>query len=120
MIIFSSPIGILFGGIHLIGWNYQFVTDIERHMWRISSIVVTVEPAILAAGFILGWLEDEYPRLENLVTVVGGGIAILAVYVGPILYVPRIALLVLPLFALRNLPPTAHQNVQWSDYIPHI
>ncbi|KAF8641438.1 hypothetical protein AX16_009951 [Volvariella volvacea WC 439] len=103
------------------GWNFQFSTDIERDLWRISSIVVTVEPATIAVGFILRWLGDQYPRFEGFFDIFLQPTYLLAAYVGPIFYIPaRIALLVLPLFALRDLPPSAHQSVKWSDYIPHI
>ncbi|KAF8644494.1 hypothetical protein AX16_008434 [Volvariella volvacea WC 439] len=121
MISLSSLVGVLFGGIHLIGWNFLFSTSIERDLWRASSIIVTVEPAILAVSATLDWLGDEYPRFRVLILIVLRPVGILAGIFGPVLYVPaRIALLVLPLFALRDLPPSAHQNVQWSDYIPHI
>ncbi|KAF8649022.1 hypothetical protein AX16_006064 [Volvariella volvacea WC 439] len=121
MISLSSLIGVLFGEIHLIGWNFQFSTHLECYLWRTSSLIVTVEPAILAIGIILDQLKDGYPRFESLITIAIVPLAILAGFVGPIAYVlARISLLVLPLFALRDLPPSAHQNVQWSDYLPHI
>ncbi|KAF8649498.1 hypothetical protein AX16_005767 [Volvariella volvacea WC 439] len=44
----SSLIGIFFGGLHLIGWNFSFPTELEQRLWRISSVVITAVPALLA------------------------------------------------------------------------
>ncbi|KAF8644458.1 hypothetical protein AX16_008445 [Volvariella volvacea WC 439] len=121
MSLLSALIGILFGGIHLIGYNYRFSTYTECLLWRISSIIVTVEPPILAAVPILEFLRYRYPKFDVLIATLHTFADILAAIIGLILYTAaRITLLVLPLLALRNLPPSAHQNVQWSDYIPHI
>ncbi|KAF8646096.1 hypothetical protein AX16_007383 [Volvariella volvacea WC 439] len=100
---------------------FLFPTVIERDMWRVSSIIVTVEPALIAGDVFLNWVNDEHPRFETLIVFIGVPIEFLAVFIGPILYIAaRVVLLVLSLFSLRDLPPSAHQNVQWSDYIPHI
>ncbi|KAF8649021.1 hypothetical protein AX16_006063 [Volvariella volvacea WC 439] len=123
MILLSSLVGVLFGGIHLIGWNFQFPTSIEQDLWRISSIIVTVEPALLFVLFTLQWLHDlNYSGwFGTLVHHTGVTVLIVSMFVGPVIYtVARIALLVLPLFALRDLPPSAFRNVQWSAYLPHI
>ncbi|KAF8645411.1 hypothetical protein AX16_007835 [Volvariella volvacea WC 439] len=113
----STIIGVLFEGIHLIGWNFPFSTRIERDLWRMSSVVVTLEPVVLTSGFIVGWLGPKYPMLVRVFILPKGSVGSLL----GLLYIPaRIALLVLPLVGLRNLPPSAFQNVQWSNYIPHI
>ena len=35
-----SIICLLFGGTHLVGWNFSFVSRAEQILWRISSIIV--------------------------------------------------------------------------------
>ncbi|KAF8644460.1 hypothetical protein AX16_008447 [Volvariella volvacea WC 439] len=117
----SSLVGILFGGIHLLGWNFEFSTEVERDLWRMASIIVTVQPAVIAASTILAWLDDRHPGLQILIWAFGEPIATLAGFIGPILYVPaRLSLFFLPVYALRDPHPSTHQNIQWSDFIPHI
>ncbi|KAF8663682.1 hypothetical protein AX16_000857 [Volvariella volvacea WC 439] len=41
----AAAIGVVFGGIHLIGWNFSFLATTELWLWRASSLVLTVTPA---------------------------------------------------------------------------
>ncbi|KAF8641289.1 hypothetical protein AX16_010068 [Volvariella volvacea WC 439] len=108
-VVFGSVIGIIFGGIHLIGWNFQFLTIIELWLWRASSLVLTVVPSFLAIAAVIDMRYDD-----NLVLVLTG-------IVGPPLYfTARIILLFLAFFTLRDLPDPAYQNVKWTEFIPHI
>ncbi|KAF8640321.1 hypothetical protein AX16_010216 [Volvariella volvacea WC 439] len=43
-----SLVGALFGGIHMAGWNFDFPSERERMLWRVSSIIVTVVPLFVA------------------------------------------------------------------------
>ncbi|KAF8643507.1 hypothetical protein AX16_008999 [Volvariella volvacea WC 439] len=116
----STMIGIAFGGLHLVGWNFEFPTEEERLTWRISSIVVTVFPAIFSLGATLNEFIDGH-RLDVGGELLYSSILLFTYFIGPIAYVlARIALLVLPLFALRAIPPSAYENVLWSDYVPHL
>ncbi|KAF8646098.1 hypothetical protein AX16_007385 [Volvariella volvacea WC 439] len=123
MAVMFTLIGGIFGGIHLIGWNFRFQTDIERDLWRISSVVITAEPVVLFCMImvfgVVGNLKD--PGTSTVAKVVSFVAVMLGLFLGFVLYIfARIALLVLPLFALRNLPLSAFETVQWADYIPHI
>lgn len=40
-------LGILYGGVHLSLWNYDFATSAEMILWRISGIALVVIPSIL-------------------------------------------------------------------------
>jgi hypothetical protein len=37
--------GAIFGGIHLIGWNFTYPTLIEQTVWRVSALLITVIPS---------------------------------------------------------------------------
>ncbi|KAF8642793.1 hypothetical protein AX16_009426 [Volvariella volvacea WC 439] len=108
-IFYGSMIGVVFGGIHLIGWNYLFPTTSELWLWRASSLVLTIVPPFLAVGAALS------TRYHS--TMVLG----FAVFLGaPIYFSARVILLFLAFFTLRALSDSAYQNVRWTDYIPHI
>ncbi|KAF8649030.1 hypothetical protein AX16_006071 [Volvariella volvacea WC 439] len=118
-----SLVGILFGGIHLSRWDHPFPTIWEQTTWRISSLVVTFEPVALASFLVLQDLVEKWP--DGVLSAVMGLImpimAFVAAFIGPLAYtLARAILMVLPLFALRNLPPAAFENVKWSHYLPHI
>ncbi|KAF5354070.1 hypothetical protein D9756_007251 [Leucocoprinus leucothites] len=59
-----AVIGILFGGIHLTLWSAPFPTWVECLLWRVSAVLITVEPLLVG---ILGpvILRIARPFLEN-------------------------------------------------------
>ncbi|KAF8649499.1 hypothetical protein AX16_005768, partial [Volvariella volvacea WC 439] len=63
--IWASVIGVVFGGIHLIGWDFPFATTAELWLWRASSLVLTIIPAIIVVSWrskVEWWLDPD--RLE--------------------------------------------------------
>ncbi|KAF8802868.1 hypothetical protein BYT27DRAFT_6749375 [Phlegmacium glaucopus] len=95
-------IGILFGGIHCIAWSFRFQSVAEQYVWRISAVNITVLPIIMTIIFTVpGIIHTLIPYM--------------AVY-----WLSRVALLVLPLLALRSLPPEALLDLKWTAFIPHI
>ncbi|KAF8642441.1 hypothetical protein AX16_009495 [Volvariella volvacea WC 439] len=118
-IIYGSVIGVLFGAVHLIGWNFKFSTTIKLWLWRASSLVLTIVPFFLAIAISL-FLASA--RLHvNILQYIGGSFFMLTILFGPLLYVAaRIILLFLAFFTLRDLPNSAYQNVRWTEYLPHI
>jgi len=114
MIVFAI-FGVIFGGIHCIGWNFSFPTRLERSFWRINSLVLTVVPFIAAP---VDWVLENRRRkvipfvriaLELLMT------ALLAIYV-----LSRVSLIIQALTLLRKQPTDAFIAVDWTKYIPHI
>jgi len=122
-----------FGGIHCIGWSFNFPSHAEQVLWRISSISITAIPlGLLAIIFV------EFPlpifsmgMVTNLlyiiilmiipdhmrVAVVSGSLIILLSF----LYIlSRMLLLVLSLTTLRSLPSSAFQTVEWTTFLPHV
>ena len=55
MVVFAL-FGVIFGGLHCIGWNFSYPTTFEQHLWRASSLAITVVPMIVAP--IDYWLEN--------------------------------------------------------------
>ena len=47
MIVFSV-FGVIFGGLHCIGWNFTYPTFFEQNLWRASSLAITVIPVVVA------------------------------------------------------------------------
>jgi hypothetical protein len=110
----------VFGAIHCIPWSFHFATLQERWVWRISAILVSGLPislfAIAAAMTAFDGRKNE-PTWMNLYAIfmLSMYFAVIFLYI-----VARIVLLVLPLVALRALPPGAYVQLEWISFLPHI
>ncbi|KAF8660447.1 hypothetical protein AX16_001627 [Volvariella volvacea WC 439] len=115
----GSTIGIVFGAIHLIAWNFQFPTIIELWLWRSCSLVLTIIPLNLAVGFAF---DIVYEGLGiKILEYVAGTFLYPTMFLGvPLYFAARIVLLFLAFFTLRDLPDSAYQNVRWTEFLPHI
>ena len=108
----TAIITCIFGGCHLIGWDFLYPSLVERLLWRISSISCLVIPFLLILSiYIPEWLErtcfQDFPAM--LFFILG------------ILYVlVRIYLLVEVFVSLRSVPAGVYQTVNWSLYFPHL
>jgi len=105
-----------FGGIHCIGWSFNFPSSIERTLWRVASLSITSVPISFPLLTTLGLCVDVI--FQNGF----GNFCYNACYILPFsLYVlSRLALLLLPLLSLRSLPPTAFHVIHWTSMIPHV
>jgi len=118
MVVFAL-FGVIFGGLHCIGWNFKFPTHAEQTFWRATSLAITIIPLIVAPiDFLLAARDiDSYPK------AVRGTLLILDLIMTVLLfmYVPaRLSLLAQALALLRAQPQSALVAVDWTKYIPHI
>jgi hypothetical protein len=126
--------GMVFGGIHCLGWNSLFPRHVEQTLWRVASIGATVGMlAVFLICFGLAALLDLVFRLsESDGTSESGGISgirecknahwrKIVVFLGitNIYCWARLALIVLMMLNLRSLPPGAYYTVAWNKFIPH-
>ncbi|KAF8657416.1 hypothetical protein AX16_002213 [Volvariella volvacea WC 439] len=117
--LYGSVIGIVFGAIHVIGWDFQFSMLIELWLWRASSLVLTILPLILAVAISLLIAHDR--TQIKILEVISFALIYPTAFLGPPLYFgARVVLLFLAFFTLRALPSSAYQNVRWTDFFPHI
>ncbi|KAK7024469.1 hypothetical protein VNI00_016266 [Paramarasmius palmivorus] len=107
-------IAALFGAIHCVPWVFQFPTHTEQLLWRISAVAVAV--ALVAMGLVHGFNEklNKAPGWIQFIAMIIMLIPCLAYAVF------RVSLLVIAFTALRALPSSAYQTVQWTTFIPHI
>ncbi|KAF5313032.1 hypothetical protein D9619_002375 [Psilocybe cf. subviscida] len=120
-IISASLIGIFFGAIHVAGWNFAFQTTAERLCWRIASLIMLGVPALMIPVEALSAAEWKSRKVAAVLDIIRVLPAALLVYLGvPAYIIARIAILVLALMGLRNLPDSALKSVDWSSFLPHI
>lgn len=139
---------LLFGGIHVAGWNFSFPTKTERNLWRGSSLLLFgVTAAFWVLETMASWkrlerwkwiylrvvdkkaLPDfEKARDERLNRLEGRDPTTLplpwefwTILPVAILYgVARMYLIVEAFLELRDVDGTVFVNVDWSTYIPHV
>ncbi|KAK7030818.1 hypothetical protein VNI00_013926 [Paramarasmius palmivorus] len=105
----------IFGVIHCIPWIFSFPSISEQQLWRISAV------AVAAAPIVMGCLHMYWKRYLGSAPVwLDTGVSILIIILAVGYAVFRVMLIALAFTALRNLPPSAYQTVQWTTFIPHI
>ena len=102
-------VGSVFGGIHCIGWFFDFPSSAEAMLWRVSSATLT------GIAFLFPMLIPFLGSLTNRDFLFGVFTPILLVYV-----VSRLFLLVEAFISLRHLTPGMLALVKWTSFIPHI
>lgn len=122
----------IFGGLHCIAWHFQFLMQVELHMWQVLSVIVTFIPSaflVMAVPMTLGGSAQE--SLASSRTFVGIFLWVVAtfIYISSAVtlflilfsYFPaRLMLLIESFVLLRDLPPKALLEVDWHNFIPHI
>ena len=117
-VICMSMVGVIFGGIHCIGWFFNFPSSDEAMLWRVSSAVLTgiafLFPILFTfMGFLLMGSNSGNSLQEGFAIAVFS--IMLLVYV-----VSRLLLLVEAFISLRHLTPGMLALVKWTSFIPHI
>ena len=104
-------VGGVFGGIHCVGWFFDFPSSAEAMLWRVSSAVLTgiafLTPIIAT---FLAYLSDIQEYFSVAVSVI-----FILVYV-----VSRLLLIVEAFISLRHLTPGMLALVKWTSFLPHI
>ncbi|KZM18644.1 uncharacterized protein EKO05_0001178 [Ascochyta rabiei] len=139
---------LLFSGIHVAGWNFDFPTATERTLWRISSLLLFgITAAFWLFETIASWTRLGRWRMVWLYLFNRGGLekhraglrrkGALTVArkmteipvrwefatITPLAIVYGIARLYMIAEAvaeLRNVSATAYVNVEWTNFIPHV
>jgi len=116
MVVFAI-FGVIFGGLHCIGWNFTYPTAFEQHIWRASSLAITVIPLIVAP---IDYILENYKLDKGFLKVVRL-ILDLIMTILLFIYVPaRLTLIGLAFALLRKQPQDAFLAVDWNQYIPHL
>ena len=122
MVVFAL-FGVIFGGLHCIGWNFKFPTHSEQILWRSTSSAIAVIPLIVAPiDFLLATrlrIRDinSCPISEKVALLTLDLVMTILLFV----YVPaRLSLIAQALALLRSQPASALTAVDWTKYVPHL
>ncbi|KAF8193843.1 hypothetical protein K438DRAFT_1969145 [Mycena galopus ATCC 62051] len=116
--IVTLPSGIVFGAIHCAAWNADFPTAAEKWTWRYCALLITAIPAAIVLPIALrSYLVSKSQQTIFRRATSATSVIILGTFTVYIL--ARMILIALPAAGLRDLPPSAFMDVDWSRYIPH-
>jgi hypothetical protein len=114
--------GVIFGGLHVACWNFQFPTHLEMVLWRTGAVLITLV-SLSAPGSVIivpmlpeildngGWWRRAFGNAVYWVYAIGM----------PLIYVlSRLVLMGIQFSTLRDLPKGAFEEVVWASFIPHI
>jgi len=122
MVVFAL-FGVIFGGLHCIGWSFEYPTHSEETLWRATSLAITVIPLIVAPIDLLLAARLRIHDIKSCETFERTALLALDLIMTILLfiYVPaRLCLIALALALLRDPPLTALVAVDWTKYVPHL
>ena len=120
-----TSVFLLYGGVHLLAWQYNFQTNVERTMWRIASIITASSGLIILLAQTKEYLKQSYSRLhwntllERLTGWSLKGVSISAYFLIVLEILARSYLVIESFRALPNSPSSVYEIPRWTAYIPH-
>ncbi|KAJ7862496.1 hypothetical protein B0H14DRAFT_2575385 [Mycena olivaceomarginata] len=92
-------VGTVFGAIHCAAWNADFPSTDEMWLWRSCSLTVAAVPVIFMSAMM---------AVVDVDSTTGKIVLSVVLFILPLIYIiARLFLIILPLIALRSLPPGA-------------
>ena len=117
-------ISTLFGSIHLIAWNFDFVDPSDRLIWRSCSLIASLMPIPIACSLQIASIWDPAARSDSRQGKSAPELAALVVccyFLSIIAYMcARLLLMFQVFYCLRLLPVGTFRSVPWIQYIPHV
>lgn len=108
----------VYGGIHLLAWQYYFPTEAENLMWRSASIATASSGLVIlflnAVESI--WLKFTW-RFDDVLRKLGLGFVVILTSAA---IVARSFLFIESFRALPNSPASIYEVPRWTTYVPHI
>jgi hypothetical protein len=125
-LVLANAAFLLFGGLHLLAWQYHFPSTAEMILWKLAGLFTASSgfmPALYSISHHNGaskWSSSPKRRV-TLSRFINLRIfpCLLTAWI-PITLVARTFLFVESFIALPNSPPSTYQIPPWTAYVPHI
>lgn len=105
---------LLYGGIHLLAWQYRFPTEAEATMWRAASVATALSGLVVLADNIHGCGVSEFFDTSSYFGWM------LGLVLCSVATIARSFLFVESFRALPYSPASIYEVPRWTAYIPHI
>jgi hypothetical protein len=112
---------LVYGGVHLLAWQYNFKTNAEGTMWRIASMITASSGLIILLVQTKGYLLQSYSNtlLGRLRKWSCTGILITCYFLVVFEILARSFLVIESFRALPNSPSSVYEIPRWTAYLPH-
>ncbi|KAL0563488.1 hypothetical protein V5O48_018579 [Marasmius crinis-equi] len=107
-------ISVVFGALHFVRWFSTALPYVPQLVWRISTVLVTVLPVLLAFSQRIRPRPDDPKNVPELTSQLLFGFSLWLYVAG------RYALVFLALWAMGNLPESAFHDVNWGLGFLHV
>ncbi|KAG0692337.1 hypothetical protein DFH29DRAFT_970169 [Suillus ampliporus] len=106
--------GIVFGGIHCLGWNFSFQKHVEQILWHWASLAIVCASLYIYLMFCYwSWLTS--------INDCNAYFLFFTISISSLIYAAaRFTLIVLMIQSLRSLPPGVYDTVAWISFVPHL
>jgi hypothetical protein len=117
-----TSVFLLYGGVHLLAWQYNFQTTAEGTMWRIASMITASSGLLILLVQTLDYLDQSYskPLLGRLRKYFFAGVGIFCCFVIVANLLARSFLVIESFRALPNSPSSVYEIPRWTAYLPHL
>jgi len=121
MIVFAF-FGVIFGGIHCVGWNFLFPTRTEQYLWRFTSLTITFIPVVVAPiDFFLTMQSVVFVKnMSKFARALFSALDLVMTVLVFAYVMARLSLIAQALALLRRQPSDAYLAVDWTQYVPHV
>ncbi|KAK4224112.1 hypothetical protein QBC38DRAFT_26630 [Podospora fimiseda] len=124
--ILALVLPIIYGGIHLSAWNFEFPTTWEGQMWRISCMVIVFTPlavftitrATLGTADLDVW--ENSPYMMVFAWILTRFLTLLLLLSQLFVLVVRVFIVFEAFYSLRSVPIGVYWTPSWIQMIPHI
>lgn len=107
----------VFGALHMIALNGVFPNPTEKTLWFIMSLSLAGVSGNIVGLLVIYKFVDKRTRAARVLRRVLQSIAFYFFFAG---IAARVALVVLMVISLRDLPASAYKTIPWTVYIPHL
>lgn len=109
----------IFGGIHLLAWNFPFPTVVERTLWRTSSLITLTRPAVMGVTNLQVSCIRTVIFKRPFTGVAPPWLAVFHALNMLVLVLARLFIMTEALRSLYYLPSDAYLTT-WATNIPHV
>lgn len=115
----------VYGGLHLLAWQYSFSSKAERYLWQTSTVITMSTGLIfpthaLYSKIILASMWRSQSLSTSILESLGSIFRLLLALLFLLIIASRAFLVIESFIALPNSPPSTYIIPTWSAYVPHI
>jgi len=140
LVLVTFIVCLAYGGVHAAAWNFEFPSELEQLLWRVSSVTIMAgsfavsvwscglsdafRPDVTTRSFImerfrtLKYSRAVGDRKSNKLNFVYAMFIVTFLSI-PIVVCARVAIVIESFISLRHVPEGAYVSVGWTNYIPH-